>query len=167
MTPQSPKVTVRPARMADMAGMERVYAAARRFMAVQGNPTQWAGGYPARTLLEEDIRLGRIYVAVTSEEHIAGAFSFMTGDDPTYAEIDGAWPDNLPYGTIHRLASDGTVRGIADAALAFCRSLCDRIRIDTHADNTPMLRWIASRGFIRCGRIRVADGSPREAFALP
>lgn len=152
--------------MADLPEMERVYAAARRFMARQGNPTQWAGGYPARTLLEEDIRLGRIYVAVTSEGHIAGTFAFMLGDDPTYAVIDGAWPDNLPYGTIHRIASDGTVRGIADAALAFCRGLCRRIRIDTHADNTPMLRWIISRGFCHCGRIRVADGTPREAFAL-
>lgn len=142
--------------MADLASMERVYDIARRFMAGHGNPTQWAGGYPARTLLEEDICLGCSYVVVTSEGHIAGTFAFMTGEDPTYQEIDGAWPDNHPYGTIHRLASDGTVRGIADAALAFCRSLCDRIRIDTHADNTPMLRWIASRGFIRCGRIRVA-----------
>ena len=38
------------------------------------------------------------------------------------------------------------------------------LRIDTHADNEPMLNAVKRYGFKHCGVIYVADGSPREAF---
>ena len=44
------------------------------------------------------------------------------------------------------------------------RGGCAHLRADTHADNAPMLRLLPALGFVRCGVVRVADGSPRIAF---
>ena len=47
-------------RLADRNDLPRIldiYEIARNFMAKNGNPTQWAGGYPAESLLEGDILL--------------------------------------------------------------------------------------------------------------
>ena len=42
---------------------------------------------------------------------------FIIGADPTYEVIeDGAWPDNSPYGTIHRIAGDGQVKDFCSYA---------------------------------------------------
>ncbi len=71
-----------------------------------------------------------------------------------------------PYETIHRIASAPGAKGLADIALDFCKTKGVNIRIDTHADNVPMLGWIAKHGFKYCGIIRVKDGSPRKAFQL-
>lgn len=103
-------------------------------------------------------------LAIENRGEIVGIFTFIVGDEPTYDVIEGEWPDDLPYGTIHRIAGVVGCKGIADAALDFCRSFNVNIRIDTHRDNTPMLGWINSRGFTYCGIIYVSDGTPRLAF---
>lgn len=155
---------IRKATPADLPAVLEVYGSARTFMAANGNPTQWGSTYPAPELLEEDIRLGRLFVD-TNEDRVCGVFMFTVGDDPTYAYIeDGAWLDSSPYGVIHRVASDGTVSGTLKRCMAFCRSQCSHLRIDTHADNYVMQRLLAAQGFTRCGTIYVEDGSPRIAY---
>ena len=93
-------------------------------------------------------------------------FAFILGDDPTYARIEGAWKSDASYGTIHRIASDGEVKGIFAAAIAFCKTRSAHLRIDTHADNKTMRHAIEKAGFKECGIIRVADGTPRIAYEL-
>ncbi|MBR2935212.1 MAG: GNAT family N-acetyltransferase [Oscillospiraceae bacterium] len=155
---------IRKATPADLPAVLQVYDSARTFMATNGNPTQWGSTYPPPELLEEDIRLGRLFVD-TNEGKICGVFIFAAGDDPTYAYIeDGAWLDSSPYGVIHRVASDGTVPGTLKRCLTFCRKQCSHLRIDTHADNYVMQRLLSAQGFTRCGTIYVEDGSPRIAY---
>lgn len=155
---------IRPAVRADLERIEDIYAHARRFMAENGNPTQWVNGYPQRALLEEDIRLGRLYVAEVENEPY-GVFLFVIGEDPTYAYIEnGNWISDLPYGTIHRIASCKS--GLFAEALEFCRGLCRHIRIDTHENNKPMQHLVEKHGFTRCGIIYTDDGSPRIAYEL-
>lgn len=157
---------IRLATHADLPAISDIYAHARSFMAANGNPVQWGTTYPAPELLEEDVRLGRLFVD-TTDGRICGVFMFALGDDPTYAYIeDGAWLDNSPYGTIHRVASDGTTPGTLKRCVAFCRKQCAHLRIDTHADNHIMQKCIAKEGFTRCGTIYVEDGSPRIAYEL-
>lgn len=162
-------MTVRPATSADLAAMLAVYAAARAFMAAHGNPHQWGDdGYPARALLEEDIALGRSYVVQGEGGAVHGTFMFAPGPDPTYAVIEeGAWIDDGPYGVIHRIASDGQVRGLLSTAVAFCAQRCPCLRIDTHRDNAVMQRALAKCGFVRCGVIRLENGDPRIAYHRP
>lgn len=157
------QMEIRPAVRADLVRIHEIYAYARRFMAENGNPTQWIGGYPRQELLELDISLGRLY-AVIRDGVICGAFVFFIGEDPTYAVIEGSWRSNASYGVIHRIA--GTGGGIFRTALEFCRSKSSHLRIDTHADNKPMQHVVEKAGFSRRGIIYVEDGSPRIAYDL-
>ena len=158
------KQNIRLAQQADLDEIELIYDQARRFMIQNGNPTQWDNGYPWRDMLEEDIRLERLYVAEGNNE-IYGVFMFALGEDPTYGYIeDGAWFSALPFGTIHRIASRRS--GVFAQALEFCCSKCSHIRVDTHADNKPMQHLAEKYGFKRCGIIYVEDGTPRIAYEL-
>lgn len=154
---------IRPAHLEDLDRILTIYDFAKKFMAETGNPTQWAGGYPQRELLEEDIQRGGLYV-VTEKDAICGVFYFVIGPDPTYAIIEnGAWHCDREYGTIHRIAGDGT-GGVFSAVLDFCRSQIDYLRIDTHEDNRVMQHVVTKHGFQYCGIIYTDDGTPRIAF---
>ena len=155
---------IRLARAEDLSALTPVYDVARRFMTEHGNPTQWtATGYPNRQDLEEDLARKQLYVFEESGV-LHGAFALQFGEEPNYREIDGAWLSDAPYGTIHRIASDGAVPGLFDACLAFCREKISHLRIDTHENNTIMRHLITSRGFLPCGTIWVEDGTSRLAF---
>lgn len=150
-------------RLAMQTEMERIleiYEYARAFMAENGNPTQWKVGYPSRDMLEEDIRLGRLFVV--EAERVVGVFMFIIGDDPTYAYIEGSWGAEEPYGVIHRIAGIGG--GVFEATLEYCTEQIRHLRIDTHADNKPMQHVLNKAGFTRRGVIYVADGTPRIAY---
>lgn len=134
-------------------------------MRSHGNLSQWSDGYPSEEVIAYDIDRSNHYIGFDEAERVAVVFTFIIGEDPTYAIIeDGEWPDNNPYGTIHRMASTGIHKGMLSRCVDFCLEKCGTIRIDTHSDNLPMLKSINSLGFHRCGIIRVADGSPRIAF---
>ncbi len=154
---------IRPAVPADELALQSVYAAARRFMAASGNPHQWGDTKPDMAVIAEDIRRGQLYVEEL-DGRVCAAFALVWGIDPTYKVIDGAWCSDSPYGTVHRLASDGTRPGFFDRCMAFCRERIAHLRIDTHADNAPMRHLVAKQGFVYCGIIHLADGSPRLAF---
>ena len=156
---------VRFAEKRDLEAIERVYAAARAYMAASGNPHQWGDdGYPHRDLLESDIARKQLYVIEENDE-IYGVFAFMQGLDPTYGYIeDGQWLNEKPYGTIHRIASDGTVKGMFTKAFQFCLLQMDEIRIDTHHDNKTMQHVLDKHGFARCGIIYLGNGDPRIAY---
>ena len=156
---------IRLAETKDLDAVEQVYAAARAYMAASGNPHQWGdSGYPHRDLLEEDIEKKRLYV-IEEDGAVHAMFAFMFGDDPTYAYIeDGQWPNQKPYGTIHRIASDGQIKGMFTKAFDYCRSRIDEIRIDTHHDNKTMQHVVTKHGFVRCGIIYLENGDPRIAY---
>ncbi len=156
--------TVRKAKTQDLTRIEEIYAAARAFMAANGNPNQWGTHNPPHAQLVQDIEEGKLYV-ITDGETIHGVFFFWIGEDPTYTEINGAWHSDSPYGTIHRIAGDGS-GGILRTAVAYAKRHIDHLRIDTHEDNRVMQGAIQKAGFQRCGIIHIADGSPRIAYDL-
>jgi len=150
--------------MSDLGEMERIYAYARGQMRLGGNPNQWKNDGPPKESVIKDIENGNSYV-IEEGGRICGVFSFIIGDDPTYAVIEsGGWLNDEPYGTIHRIASDGTCRGVFSRCLDFCTQLIANIRIDTHADNRIMHHLLRKHGFERCGIIYIADGSERTAY---
>ncbi len=154
---------VRLATEKDMPAVDALYEASRRFMAENGNPSQWGNKYPLRETLLEDISLGRLFVCCDDRE-VYGVFALVEGDDPTYAIIeDGAWGDDSPYAAIHRVAG-GRGRGVAAECFGYAKKRFPHLRVDTHADNIPMQRCILKNGFVRRGVIYVRDHSPRVAF---
>ena len=154
---------IRLAEMQDIPAILAIFDQAREFMRTMGNSRQWLASYPNRQLVEEDIRAGHCYVFEEAGQ-VVGTFAFIIGPDPTYQEIEGAWHFSEPYGTIHRIASNGQVKGLAHQVFDFCYQEIPHLRIDTHADNKPMQAAILSYGFTECGIIYVADGSPRLAY---
>lgn len=141
-----------------------VYDKARAFMRSNGNMNQWINGYPSRDILEKDIENGNLFV-LYDDSSVYGVFMFRKGHDRTYDIIrDGSWMDDSEYGVIHRIASDGTHKGVLGEALRFVSSFTDHLRIDTHSDNMPMQNALRKEGFTRCGIIVCDDGTDRIAF---
>lgn len=154
-----------------------IFSIGRNLMRESGNKSQWINGYPSKELITDDINKKQLFIIYDDDkcsdennilsETIHAVFAFIIGADKTYAYIeDGNWPNNNPYGTIHRIASDGSVKGILKTAVDYCLTKIPSLRIDTHADNKIMQNAVGKCGFKRAGIIYVEDGSPRIAFQL-
>lgn len=157
-------LTIRKSAPDDIPEMMEIFAAARRFMARTGNPGQWSEDYPGEELLKSDIASGDSHV-ILSGGRIVATFVLRPGNDPTYDTIyDGNWPDDLPYATIHRIASRGERKGMLHAAMQYALERYSAIRIDTHRDNTVMRNAIAKEGFKYCGIIHCWNGTERLAY---
>ena len=155
---------IRLATAQDLDIILRVYDQARQFMRASGNMLQWVNGYPQRDLLENDIEKKQLFV-IEEDGAVHGAFAFILGDDPTYAYIeDGRWPNSKPYGTIHRIGTDGAIHGAVQMARDYALQFTDEVRADTHADNKPMQHTLTKNGFVRCGIIYLENGDPRIAY---
>ena len=132
-------------------------------MRSSGNPTQWGDSRPGESLIIADIEQGNSYI-VEHDGRTVGVFALIIGEEPTYLKIEGRWLNAEPYGTIHRIASDGTAHGVLSACLEYCFAIIPNIRIDTHENNAVMRHLLKKHGFSECGIIHVDDGTPRIAF---
>lgn len=143
-----------------------IFGQAKRIMRKDGNMKQWTGNYPSVELITKDIQSGNSYVCIDDEGTIAGTFTFIKGNDPTYARIyDGAWvEDTQPYGVIHRLASTEDSKGVSAACLQWCYEQIPNLRADTHRDNHILQYILKKHGFQYCGIIFLANGDERLAF---
>lgn len=150
----------------DLQKVLSIYAYAREQMKLSGNASQWGDDRPSAELIRADIQNKNSYVILTADtEEIAAVFTFIIGNDPTYARIEnGSWLNDDVYGTIHRIASSGKQKGVLRHCLAFCEAKVPNIKIDTHEHNHIMQHLLESSGYQKCGRIYVDDGSPRIAY---
>lgn len=156
---------IRKGTVSDIDDIMSCYRKARQIMRASGNHKQWINGYPSREIVEEDIARGNSYVGEDEDGDVAMAFAFIIGEDPTYMVIEqGQWLNDLPYGTIHRLGSNGKHHGVLRMCVDFCKERINNLRLDTHADNAIMQHSAERLGFKRCGIIHCADGSPRIAY---
>lgn len=160
------ELVIRKGSAVDVDGVLALFDGARAFMRANGNLVQWANGYPARADVESDIAHDALMIcedALTGE--MVAAFCMQTWPEYTYAQIfEGAWPDEMPYGTVHRLACKYQGKGIGAFCLRWAQERFGWLRADTHADNIPMQAALARAGFAYCGIVYMDDGSPRKAF---
>lgn len=153
--------TIRKAEITDLPQLEQIYAVAREKMRAAGNPNQWGNNYPSTELMTKDIQLGCNYLVLDNGD-IVGTFVMLTAPDPSYKQIDGAWLNNEPYATIHRLASLDGYHGIFAAVLDYVSSQYDNVRADTHQDNLRMQHLLLKHGFRYCGNILLSGRLPKE-----
>ena len=150
----------------DFAEIMRIYRAAKSYMDASGNPTQWEVGYPSEEIVRADIDAQSLYV-IREGEDLHAVFYFTVGEEPTYRVIDyGTWVGEAPYGVIHRVASDGMIRGVVAHCVAFCKRQASDLRIDTHEKNLPMQRALERAGFVRRGIVYLENGDERIAYQL-
>ncbi len=153
----------------DLERVMEIYSYARKFMAEHGNPNQWGPtNWPPRELIESDIEAGKSYVCVNEAARVVGVFYFDQGKeiDPCYLKItDGNWIGNDTYGVVHRIASDGSEKGIGSFCVNWAYEQAHHLRMDTHGDNKVMQNMLGKLGFVHCGTIYVhEDNDPRLAF---
>lgn len=149
----------------DIENILPIFDYARSIMRATGNHSQWTGGYPSRVLLQDDIQSNQSYVCVNDEGELLATFCFFVGEDPTYLYIeDGAWLNDLPYGVVHRLATNGKSKGMGYFCLDWCFRKCLNLRVDTHVDNVVMQSILLKMGFKTCGTIYLKNGDKRLAF---
>lgn len=159
---------IRNATEKDFERIMEIYAYARQFMADHGNPNQWGPtNWPPEALIHEDICREKSFVC-EEDGRVVGVFFFEHGEniEPTYAHIeDGEWIGDDDYGVVHRIAVDGSVKGIGTFCLNWAYEQCGHLRIDTHGDNVVMQNLLVKLGFTRCGTIYVVeDNYPRFAY---
>lgn len=159
-------LSVRNATLDDLKEIMHLFSLARLFMKKQGNPNQWINNYPSEELIKEQIERRVCMVCCDVTGKILATFCFLPGPDPTYSHIEGTWLSDRPYYVIHRLASDGSIHGIADLCISWCRNHAVSLRLDTHEDNKIMQHIAKKNGFVYCGIIYVANGTPRLAYQL-
>lgn len=178
---------IRSAEKEDFEIIKEIYSCARSFMAEIGNPHQWGDTkWPPDELIKNDIEQGKSYVCLVSnegfpvsenvKERVAGVFFFDYGEDfdATYRVVaDGAWLDDTAYGVVHRIAADGSARGVGefcikwafDETIRLSGGTNGHLRIDTHGDNIVMRNLLNKLGFSHIGTIYVEeDEYPRMAF---
>ncbi|MBQ7618687.1 MAG: N-acetyltransferase [Treponema sp.] len=153
---------------ADVPRIMEIYAYARSFMAAHGNPKQWAQrNWPPEELIRQDIEAKKSYVCL-ADKKIVGVFFYDYGKDiePTYAAIEGgSWRDESAYGVVHRIAGDGSVKGIGAFCINWAYGQCGHLRIDTHPDNVVMQNLLTKLGFEKRGSIHIVeDNDPRYAY---
>lgn len=154
---------IRKTKETDILSVLAIYRQAISFMRENGNREQWNDFDSLRANVLRDVRIGVSYVLV-DDEKIKGVFSLISGEEPTYAEIDGKWIYDTPYLTIHRLAIKENRKGYGKACISYAMLQSDHIRIDTHEMNHPMRGLIEKMGFSYCGIITLPDKSKRFAY---
>lgn len=162
------EIEIKKAKLSDLDNLLSLYENARKMMKESNNPNQWKNTHPSKEFLISLINKEVLYIGINKENEIMFSFSFIIGIDETYINIeDGEWLNDLPYGTIHALASSFKMNNVFYYVLTFCLSLINNIKIDTHNDNVIMQKILNKYGFIKCGTIYIKeDHSPRIAYQL-
>lgn len=155
---------IRKAIERDLLEIKSIVAKARELMKASGNINQWVDGYPSIDVLLSDIRGGNAYLLLREDKAVA-CFAMIDGPDSTYDFIaEGNWLNDESYGVLHRIASNGEAKGVFKEILLYASEHYSNIRIDRHHDNKIMQRLLEKNGFVYCGIIFLADGSPRLAY---
>ena len=155
-------MNIRLANTSDTNRIFEIYEYARAYMKAHGNPNQWGDNRPEKSLTKDDIKNQRCYV-MEDEGHIFACFVFTIGFEKEY---EAKFPSNDKYGVIHRVASDGSKRGIVEQIVDFAKGKVNLLRIDTHEDNKTMQKVIERQNFKRIGIIYLEDKSPRILYEL-
>ena len=155
-------MNIRLATALDADRIFEIYEYARAYMKAHGNPNQWGDNRPEKSLTKDDIKNQRCYV-MEDEGHIFACFVFTIEFEKEYEAI---CPSKVEYGVIHRVASDGSKRGIVERIVDFAKGKVNLLRIDTHEDNKTMRNCIERQNFKRLGIIYLEDKSPRILYEL-
>lgn len=168
-------IFTRRAQNSDVDKIVQILNDAISFLKESGS-SQWQSGYPNRETVEEDIEKQVAWV-LTVDNEVAGYAAVVIGDEPTYADIEGKWENNVDtYATIHRIAVSSKFRGMHLSqfflsniiSLTYAQGI-HNFRIDTSRKNKIVQHIAVSHNFIERGIIQVTEDpvdSSRIAYEL-
>lgn len=165
---------IRKANHNDLAAVLAIINYGRGLQNQFGSDVAWPDFYPDASHILEDIHAGHSYLCVSDEAESPelaldtplATICLQEGLDPTYATIEGAWLNDSPYTTIHRIASNQRWPGAGRYCMQYAVTHHPNLRIDTHKDNLAMLNLIQAFAFTYCGIVEVRPGEYRRAFQL-
>lgn len=144
------------AKLTDLSEIVAVIESARAFLKAQEIDQWQKSAYPAAADVRSDIENNVAYV-LKVDGKVAAYAAVMTGFDPAYDLIHGAWRnDSHDYVTVHRMAVSTAFRGQA-LGKGFLTSVFETFstyqdfRVDTHPDNQIMQHILTKLGFEKCG----------------
>lgn len=151
---------IRKAKITDKAQVEKIFQEAiERF--ANDKTFQWGLNYPNGDNFIKDLQTGEVIVYEENDE-ILGVASVIFEIDENYNVIEGAWLNDEPYASIHRIAvrTKALKRGIGEKLFAECENIVrekniKNIKIDTFYLNKGMTRIIEKFQFKKCGIIRL------------
>lgn len=159
----------RKAEIADLSQIIKIIKAAQKYLKEEGID-QWQNNYPNQQTIKNDIQNNNLFVLQLGNK-IRAAAAIIFGRDPFYDQIEGSWISKGDYGVIHRAAVADEYKGQGLMGKFFKKTYqlalkkeVRSIRIDTHQDNSAMLKAVKKEGFKYCGVIYVRDGSKRLAY---
>lgn len=155
---------IRRAAPADVPAILEIFRIAKAYMAAHGNAGQWGGDYPGLPELLPGHCPGPQLCPDRRRRHRRHIFIYHRRRTYLPGAAERSLARGPPYGTIHRLASSGTVRGVSRACFDFCLGIMDYVRIDTHENNHTMQSAITGYGFRKCGNIYASNGTLRTAY---
>ena len=168
-------IFTRRAHNSDVDKIVQILNDAISFLKESGS-SQWQSGYPNRATVEDDIKNGCAWV-LTVDNEVAGYAAVVIGREPTYADIEGKWENNVDtYATIHRIAVSSKFRGMHLSqfflsniiSLTYAQGI-HNFRIDTSRKNKIVQHIAVSHNFIERGIIQVTEDpvdSSRIAYEL-
>lgn len=168
-------IFTRRAQNSDVDKIVQILNDAISFLKESGS-SQWQSGYPNRETVEEDIEKQVAWV-LTVDNEVAGYAAVVIGREPTYADIEGKWKNNVDtYATIHRIAVSSKFRGMHLSqfflsniiSLTYAQGI-HNFRIDTSRKNKIVQHIAVSHNFIERGIIQVTEDpvdSSRIAYEL-
>lgn len=168
-------IFTRRAQNSDVDKIVQILQDAISFLKESGS-SQWQSGYPNRETVEEDIEKQVAWV-LTVDNEVAGYAAVVIGREPTYADIEGKWENNVDtYATIHRIAVSSKFRGMHLSqfflsniiSLTYAQGI-HNFRIDTSRKNKIVQHIAVSHNFIERGSIQVTEDpvdSSRIAYEL-
>ena len=163
------KIDFRTAYLRELEDCWNVIEEARSLMNANGS-TQWTSEYPSKQDIMEDLNNGNAYV-VTVDGKIAVYGAVVLNGEPQYEFLEGKWLTDGNYYVVHRLATlpEFQGRGLAKEFMRHVNSLCQveevpSIKIDTHANNRPMIHLLSTLAYSICGRVNYGKRGMRFAF---
>lgn len=163
------KMRVELVNLNDLEELMNIYSLARFRMIEEGNITQWDNSSVFRDELVFYIQNNILYKVVKNDE-ILGYFAFIYEEENAYNIINGKWLNEEKYVTIHKIASKYNNIGIGSYIIKYVINRCKNeniynVKIDTHANNKSMNKFLINKGFVKCGVISLTLDF-KDAYSL-
>ncbi|GAB4156775.1 MAG: hypothetical protein Tsb0033_07790 [Winogradskyella sp.] len=158
-TDQSDKeqLTIEIGTLADLDVLFQMYKTAKEALE-DDNIYQWTNNYPTRSIIENDLKDGVLYV-LKNNNKIIGAINISEDQEPEYKSVKWQFNDNKVL-VIHRLVVHPTSqsKGFAKLLMDFAEDYAKQnnftsIRLDAYSQNGRIVAFYKNRDYFIRGEI--------------
>lgn len=148
-------------KLSDLEILFQIYANAKTELE-QSGIFQWTDNYPTRSIIENDLRKGILYVLKNNDE-IIGAINISEEQEPEYQSINWKFNDSKIL-VIHRLVintkhqKQGYAKLLMDYAEHFAiQNNYSSIRLDAYNQNNRVIEFYKNRNYVIRGEVNFPE----------